>query len=130
MIVNMMDMDMTIRLTINMMKMDMIIIIVNIVDIDMIIKLIINTIEMDMVMLNINIVQMNVIIRLMISMVNIGVIKQIMKDLESVDAPVAMKDTIFMVMIDTYIVNTSREIIRTTPTCSSQNKTNPLEGVV
>ena len=129
MIVNMVDMDMIIRLIINMMEMDMIIMIVNMVDMDMIIRLIINMMEMDMVMRTINIVEMSIIIWLMISMVDVGVIKQIMKDMGSVDASVAMKDTIFMVMIATYVVNTSGEIIRTTLTCSSQNKTNSLEGV-
>ena len=130
MIVNMVDMDMIIRLIINMMEMDMIIMIVNMVDMDVIIRLIINMMEMDMVMLTINIVENNVIIGLMISTVNVGVIKQIMKDMGSVDASVAMKDTIFVVMIVTYIVNTFGEIIRTALICSSQNKTNPLEGVV
>ena len=76
----------------------------------------------------INIVEMKVIIGL-ISMVDVRVIRQIMKDIESVDASVSMKNTIFMV-IATYIVNTSGEIIRTTLTHSSQNKTKSLEGVV
>ena len=78
----------------------------------------------------INIAVMNIIIGLMISMVDVGVIKQIVKDIGSIDASVAIKGTIFMVMVATYIVNTSREIIRTTLTHSSQNKTNSLEGVV
>ena len=65
----------------------------------------------------------------MISMVDVRVIRQIMTDIESVDASVSMKDTIFMV-IATYIVNTAAEIIRTTLTHSSQNKTKSLEGVV
>ena len=60
----------------------------------------------------------------------VGVIKQIMKDMGSIDALVAIKGTIFMVMVATYIVNTSGEIIRTTLTHTSQNKTNSLEGVV
>ena len=72
----------------------------------------------------------NVIIGLMISMVDVQVIKQTMKDMGSVDAPVAIKDTIFIVMAATNIVNTCGEIIRTTLTRSSQNKTNSLEGVV
>ena len=72
----------------------------------------------------------NVIIGLMISMVDVQVIKQTMKDMGSVDAPVAMRDTIFIVMAATYIVNTSEEIIRTTLTRISQNKTNSLERVV
>ena len=85
---------------------------------------------MDMIMLIISVVEMNVIIGLMISMVDVEVIKRIVKDMRSGDASVAMKDTIFMVMIATYIVNTSGEIIRTTLTHSSQNKTKSLEGVV
>ena len=40
---------------------------------------------MDMIILTINIVEMNVIIGLIISMVDVGVIKQIMKDMGSVD---------------------------------------------
>ena len=72
---------------------------------------------------------MKVIIGLMISMVDVRVIRQIMTDIESVDASVSMKNTIFMV-IATYIVNTSGEIIRATLTHSSQNKTKSLEGVV
>ena len=76
----------------------------------------------------INIVETKVIIGL-ISMVDVRVIRQIMTDIESVDASVSMKNTIFMV-IATYIVNTSGEIIRTTLTHSSQNKTKSLEGVV
>ena len=82
---------------------------------------------MDMIMLTINIVEMNVMIGLMISMVDIAVIKQIMKDMESVDASVAMKDTIFMVMIATHVVNTFGEIIRTILTHSIQNKIKSLE---
>ena len=66
----------------------------------------------------------------MISMVDVQVIKQTMKDMGSVDAPVVIKDTIFIVMAATNIVNTCGEIIRTTLTRSSQNKTNSLEGVV
>ena len=81
-------------------------------------------------MLIISVVEMNVIIGLMISMVDVEVIKRIVKDMRSGDASVAMKDTIFMVMIATYIVNTSGEIIRTTLTGSSQNTTNSLEGLV
>ena len=53
-----------------------------------------------------------------------------MKDMGSVDALVATKDTIFIVMAATNIANTCGEIIRTTLTRSSQNKTNSLEGVV
>ena len=81
-------------------------------------------------MLTINVVEMNVNIGVMISMVDVEVIKRIVKDMRSADASVAMKDTIFMVMIATYIVNTSGEIIRTILTSSSQNTTNSLEGVV
>ena len=116
MIINMEDMDMIIRLIINMIEMDMIMLIINM--------------KMDMIILTINVVEMNVIIGLMISMVDVQVNKQIVKDMRSADASVAMKDTIFMVMIATYIVNTSGEIIRTTLTRSSQNTTNSLEGVV
>ena len=86
--------------------------------------------RMDMIMLTINVVEMNVNIGVMISMVDVEVIKRIVKDMRSADASVAMKDTIFMVMIATYIANTSGEIIRTTLTRSSQNTTNSLEGVV
>ena len=46
---------------------------------------------------------MNVIIGLMMSMVDVEVIKQILKDMGSADTLVAMKDTIFMVMIAAYI---------------------------
>ena len=46
---------------------------------------------------------MNVIIGLMMSMVDVEVIKQILKDMGSADTLVTMKDTIFMVMIATYI---------------------------
>ena len=81
-----------------------------------------------MIMLTINIVEMDVIIGLMISMVDVGVIKQILKDMEWVDASVAMKDTIFMVIIATYVENTSGEIIRTTMAHGNQNKDNSLEG--
>ena len=116
MIINMEDMDMIVRLIINMIEMDMIMLIINM--------------KMDMIILTINVVEMNVIIGLMISMVDVQVNKQIVKDMRSADASVAMKDTIFMVMIATYIVNTSGEIIRTTLTRSSQNTTNSLEGVV
>ena len=73
---------------------------------------------------------MDVIIGLMISMLDVGVIKQIVKDIGSIDASVAIKGIIFMVMVATYIVNTSREIIRTALIHRSQNKTNSLEGVV
>ena len=116
MIINMEDMDMIVRLIINMIEIDMIMLIINM--------------KMDMIILTINVVEMNVIIGLMISMVDVQVNKQIVKDMRSADASVAMKDTIFMVMIATYIVNTSGEIIRTTLTRSSQNTTNSLEGVV
>ena len=85
---------------------------------------------MEIIMLTINIVEMNVIIGLKISVVDVEVIKQIMKGMGSVDALVAIKDTNFMVMIATYLVNTSGEIIRTTLTHSNQSKTNSLEGVV
>ena len=85
---------------------------------------------MDMIMLTLNVVEMNVIIPLMISMVDVQVIKPTMKDTRPVDASVAMKDTIFIAMIATYIVNTSGEMTRTTLTRSSRNKTNSLEGVV
>ena len=54
------------------------------------------------------------------------VIKQIMKDMGSLDASVAMKDTIFVVMI----AITSEKIIRVTLTRSNQKKTNSLEGMV
>ena len=81
-------------------------------------------------MLTINMVEMNVIIGLKISVVDVEVIKQIMKGMGSVDALVAIKDTNFIVMIATYLVNTSGEIIRTTLTHSNQSKTNSLEGVV
>ena len=57
----------------------------------------------------------------------IGVIKQIIKDIGSVETSVAMKDTIFMVMI---AVNISGKIIRTTLTHRSQNKINSFEGMV
>ena len=116
MIINMEDMDMIVRLIINMIEIDMIMLIINM--------------KMDMIILTINVVEMNVIIGLMISMVDVQVNKQIVKDMRSADASVAMKDTIFMVMIATYIANTSGEIIRTTLTRSSQNTTNSLEGVV
>ena len=59
---------------------------------------------------------------LIINIVDVGVIKQIMKDMGSAERSVAVKDTIFMVMVATYIVNTSGEIIRTILTGSSQNK--------
>ena len=132
-IINMIDMDMIIRLLINMMEMVMIILIVNMGDMDMIIRLIINMMEMVMIMLIVNVVDMDMIIKLiiyigemnviigsMISMVDVGVIKQIMKDMGSIDASVAIKGTIFMVMVATYIVNTSGEIITTTLTHSCQ----------
>ena len=70
-------------------------------------------------MLTINVVEMNVIIPLMISMVDVQVIKLTMKDTGPVDALVAIKDTIFTVMIAAYIVNTSGEMTRTTLTRSS-----------
>ena len=57
----------------------------------------------------------------------LGVIKQIIKDIGSVETSVAMKDTIFMVMI---AVNISGKIIRTTLTHRSQNKINSFEGMV
>ena len=79
---------------------------------------------MDMIMVTIYVVEMNVIIPLMISMVDVQVIKPTMKDTGPVDASVAIKDTIFTVMIATYIVNTSGEMTRTTLTRSSLNKTN------
>ena len=41
-----------------------------------------------------------------------------------------MKDTIFMVIIATYVENTSGEIIRTTMTHGNQKKGNSLEGEV
>ena len=59
-------------------------------------------------------------------MVDVGVIKQIMKVMGSIDASVAIKGTIFIVIIARYIMNTSGEIIRTKMTYSSQNKTNSL----
>ena len=90
-IVNKVDMDMTIRLIINMVEMDMVKLVANMVDVDMIMKLIINTVEM------------NVIIGLMINMMDVGVIKQIMKDMGSIYASVSIKSTILMVMIATYI---------------------------
>ena len=58
---------------------------------------------MDMIMLTISIVEMTVIIRLMISTVDVEVIKEIKKVMRSVDASVAMKDTIFIVIISTYV---------------------------
>ena len=58
---------------------------------------------MDMIMLIISIVEMTVIIRLMISTVDVEVIKEIKKVMRSVDASVAMKDTIFIVIIATYV---------------------------
>ena len=58
---------------------------------------------MDMIMLTISIVEMTVIIRLMISTVDVEVIKEIKKVMQSVDASVAMKDTIFIVIIATYV---------------------------
>ena len=73
---------------------------------------------MDMIMLIINIVERTKII----SMVDVGVIKQVMKDMGSAERSVEVKDTIFMVMVATYTVNTSGEIIRTILTGSSQNK--------
>ena len=95
-IVNTVDMNMTIRLIISVVEVDMIMLIVYVVDMDMIIRLIINIVEMDMVKLVvnmvdmhiiikviINIVEMDVIIGLMISMVDVGVIEQIMKDMGS-----------------------------------------------
>ena len=54
-------------------------------------------------MLTISIVEMTVIIRLMISTVDVEVIKEIKKVMRSVDASVAMKDTIFIVIIATYV---------------------------
>ena len=57
----------------------------------------------------------------------LGVIKQIIKDIGSVETSVAMKDTIFMVMI---AVNISGKIIRTTLTHRSQNRINYFEGMV
>ena len=54
-------------------------------------------------MLTISIVEMAVIIRLMISTVDVEVIKEIKKVMRSVDASVAMKDTIFIVIIATYV---------------------------
>ena len=86
---NRVDMDMTIRLIINMLEMDMIMLIINMTDMDMVIKLIINIVEMD------------VIIGLMISIVDVGVIKQIMEDMESIDTSVAIKGIILMVMVAT-----------------------------
>ena len=58
---------------------------------------------MDMIMLTISIVEMTVIIRLMISTVDVEVIKEIKEVMRSVDASVAMKDTIFIVIIATYV---------------------------
>ena len=58
---------------------------------------------MDMIILTISIVEMTVIIRLMISTVDVEVIKEIKKVMRSVDASVAMKDTIFIVIIATYV---------------------------
>ena len=52
-----------------------------------------------------------------------------MKETRSIEASVAIKGTIFMVMIATYTANTSGEIMRTTLKHSNQNKTNSLEGV-
>ena len=46
-----------------------------------------------------------------------------MKDMGSIDAQVVIKGTIFMVMVATYMVNSSGEFIRTTMAHSSQNKT-------
>ena len=72
-------------------------------------------------------------IGMMINMVGVGVIKQVMKDMGSKDALVAIKASFFMVIVATQILNTSEEIIRTTmsqKTRSSQNKTNSLEEVV
>ena len=66
-------------------------------------------------------------------MVGVGVMKQVMKDMGSKDALVAIKGIIFMVIVATQILSTSEEIIRTTmsqKTRSSQNKTNSLEEVV
>ena len=40
----------------------------------------------------------------MINMMDVGVIKQIMKDMGSIYASVSIKSTILMVMIATYIV--------------------------
>ena len=57
---------------------------------------------MDMIKLTIHVVEMNIIIGLMISMVDVQVIKQALKDMGSVHAPAAMKDTIFIVMIAIY----------------------------
>ena len=54
-------------------------------------------------------------------------IKQIINDMGSADTSVAMKDTIFMVMI---AVNISGEIIRTTLTHRSQNTINSFEEMV
>ena len=126
--------DMIIRLIINMVEIDMTILIVKMVDMDMTLGLIINIVEMDMVKLIakmvdhtiikliIRIVEMNEIIGLIIDMVDVGVIKQIIKDMGSIDASVAIKGIICMVMTTTYIVNTSGEIIRTTLTQGSHNK--------
>ena len=46
---------------------------------------------------------MTVIIRLMISAVDVEVIKEIKKVMRSVDASAAMKDSIFIVIIATYV---------------------------
>ena len=113
-IVSVVDMDMTIWLIINMVEMYMIMLIVKVVDMDMIIRLIINMVEMDMVKLVvamvdmdmiikliINIVEMEIIIKMMISMLNVGVIEQKIKDMGSIDASIAMKGIIFMVMVPT-----------------------------
>ena len=66
--------------------------------------------------------------RLMVIMVDVEVIKQIMKNMGSIDTLVSIKGTIFMVIVATYIVNTSGEIIRTTLTHNSQIKINLLKG--
>ena len=58
---------------------------------------------MDMIMLTISIVEMTVIIRLMISTVDVEVIKEIKKVMRSVEASIAMKDSIFIVIIATYL---------------------------
>ena len=80
-------------------------------------------------MLTLNVVEMNVMIRLMISMVDVQVIKPTMKATRPVDASEVIKDTIFIAMIATYIVNTSGEMTRTTLTRSSLNKTNSLNCI-
>ena len=54
-------------------------------------------------MLTISIVEMTVIIRLMISTVDVEVIKEIKKVMRSVEASIAMKDSIFIVIIATYL---------------------------